>query len=222
MRHMSGYICAEFDQPVNMYRGIPAAGFVHDEARHDPSRGFVGGFYFALIALGLPLYASFMDPEGWGREYSSRIQAYGHVAMLCVLGEDMAMETNRVRLHETEKDQYGLPIPRLHLDDHPNDFALKNYGIKVLCQVYEAAGAQRVFEGPTLPSSHNLGTCRMSTNPRDGVVNEWGRSHDVKNLFVVDGSQFVSSGASNPTLTIVALAIRQADYIAESMRGNEI
>ena len=222
MRHMSGYICAEFDQPVNMYRGIPAAGFVHDEARHDPSRGFVGGFFFALIALGLPLYASFMDPEGWGQEYSSRIQAYGHVAMLCVLGEDMAMETNRVSLHARETDKYGLPIPNLHLDDHPNEFVMKNYGYKKGRELYEAVGAKRVFEAPELPSSHNLGTCRMSEKPRDGVVDRWGQTHDIANLFISDGSQFVSSGASNPTLTIVALAIRQADYIAESMRGNEI
>jgi choline dehydrogenase-like flavoprotein len=63
-----------------------------------------------------------------------------------------------------------------------------------------------------------MGTCRMSTNPSDGVSNKWGQSHDIPNLFVSDGSQFSSSGGENPTLTIVALAIRQADYLAERLR----
>ena len=67
-----------------------------------------------------------------------------------------------------------------------------------------------------------MGTNRMSANPRDGVVNKWGQAHDVKNLFVSDGSQFTSSGACNPTLTIVALAIRQAGHIAEAMKRRDI
>ena len=137
-------------------------------------------------------------------------------------GEDMAMEPNQVRLHESEKDPYGLPIPCLHLDDHPNDFALKNYGLKKLSEVYDAAGARRMREGPTLPSSHNLGTCRMSENPGTGVVDQWGRAHEVANLFVSDGSQFPSSMGGNPTLTIVALAIRQAEFIAETMSRGEL
>lgn len=70
--------------------------------------------------------------------------------------------------------------------------------------------------------SHNMGTNRMSANARDGVVNKWGRTHDVKNLFISDGSQFTSSSAANPTLTIVALAIRQAEYIAGAMKRKEI
>jgi len=58
-------------------------------------------------------------------------------------------------------------------------------------------------------------------NPAEGVVNKWGQSHDIDNLFVSDGSQFTSNNTGNPTLTIVALAIRQAEYIAEQMRTNE-
>jgi choline dehydrogenase-like flavoprotein len=67
-----------------------------------------------------------------------------------------------------------------------------------------------------------MGTNRMSDNPRDGVVNRFGQSHDVKNLFVSDGSQFVSSGGENPTLTIVALALRQCEYIADQMSRHAI
>ena len=67
-----------------------------------------------------------------------------------------------------------------------------------------------------------MGTARQSANAKDGVVNKFGQSHDIKNLFVSDGSQFTTSAAENPTLTIVALAIRQADYIAKEMSAKNI
>ena len=222
MRHVFAYAYAQFDRPINLHRGIPVAGAIGDESRFDPSRGFAGGFLVTTAAYGLPFFGAFLDPLRWGRELTSWIEAYDHLASSVVVGEDMAMETNRVRLHESEKDQYGLPIPCLHLDDHPNDFALKNFGLKKLGQVYEAAGARRVREGPTLPSSHNMGTCRMSASPGAGVVDPWGRAHEVANLFVSDGSQFASSMGGNPTLTIVALAIRQAEFIAETMARGEL
>jgi choline dehydrogenase-like flavoprotein len=88
--------------------------------------------------------------------------------------------------------------------------------------MYEAVGATRTFPTPPYPSTHNLGTNRMSANARDGVVNGHGQTHDIKNLFVSDGSQFTTGGAENPTLTIVTLAIRQADYIADQMKSNTI
>jgi choline dehydrogenase-like flavoprotein len=67
-----------------------------------------------------------------------------------------------------------------------------------------------------------MGVARMSADPEDGVTNRWGQAHDVPNLFVSDGSVFSSSAAANPTLTIVALAIRQADHIAERMSRREL
>ena len=222
MRHMFGFVYAEFDKPVHMHRGIIVGGIIRDEAGHDDSRGFVGGYYTGSIGLGLSFYAAFLDPNGWGRDYTDWVAAYNNIAAMQILGEDMPMETNRVSLHGSEKDQYGLPIPSLHLDDHPNEIRMKNYAYRKTAALMEAAGARRVFESPPLPASHNLGTCRMSDDAQAGVVNKWGQSHDLANLFVSDGSQFTSSMAGNPTLTIVALAIRQAEYITEQMRGNEI
>ena len=80
-----------------------------------------------------------------------------------------------------------------------------------------AIGATRIVRVPPGPSTHNLGTCRQSARPEDGVCNRWGQTHDIKNLFISDGSQFTTASAANPTLTIVALAIRQAEYIEEQM-----
>ena len=70
--------------------------------------------------------------------------------------------------------------------------------------------------------THNMGTCHQSANPHDGVCNSYGQSHDIPNLFISDGSQFTTGGAENPTLTIVTLAIRQAEHIAEEMGKNVI
>jgi choline dehydrogenase-like flavoprotein len=222
MRHMTGYVYAEFERTVNMHRGNPTAGVVRDEVRDDPSRGFAGGFYIGACSLGLPFYGGFLDPSAWGGEYASWIEAYERTAGLFVQGEDLAIATNRVTLHPTEKDVFGLPIPCLHLDNHANEIAMKNYAYRKSNELYDAVGAKRVFEAPPLPVSHNLGTCRMSARPEDGVVNEWGQCHEVANLFVSDGSQFASSSAGGPTLTIVALAIRQADRIAELMSAGEL
>jgi choline dehydrogenase-like flavoprotein len=129
---------------------------------------------------------------------------------------------NSVILHATERDSWGLPVPNVHFDDHSNDSALRNHAYTQGKAIYEAVGAKRTFLTPPYPSTHNLGTCRMSEKAGDGVANEWGQTHDIRNLFISDGSQFTTGGAENPTLTIVALAIRQADYIAEQMRKNAI
>ena len=220
MRHMNGYLYGVFERPVHMYRGIVSNGSVKDEARNDESRGFVGGYYYSCVGLGLPFYAAFLSPRSWGRDYTSWIDAYDHVSGIHVLGEDLAIAGNRVTLHSSEKDQHGLPVPCLHLDDHANDLAMKSYAYRKGTALLEVAGATRVFQSPALPVSHNMGTSRMSAEPQQGVVNRWGQSHEISNLFVSDGSQFTSSMAGNPTLTIVALAIRQAAYIVEQMRSN--
>jgi choline dehydrogenase-like flavoprotein len=72
------------------------------------------------------------------------------------------------------------------------------------------------------PATHNMGTARISASPEQGVVNAYGQSHDIKNLFISDGSQFPTPGSANPTLTIVALALRQAEYIERQMSAQEI
>ncbi len=99
---------------------------------------------------------------------------------------------------------------------------MREHAFKQGAAVYEAVGAVRTIRTPPYPSTHNLGTNRMSANVADGAVNKHGQTHDIKNLFISDGSQFSPGAAENPTLTIVALAIRQADYIAEQMGKNEI
>lgn len=221
MRHMTGSVYGVFDKPVKMWRGTTMAGIIQDEARHDPSRGFVGGYEMETLALGLPFMAAFLDPGSWGREFTTALDSYENMAGMWLVGEDMPQETNRITLNHDALDQYGLPAPNVHFDDHPNDIAMRDHAYKQGMAVYEAVGATRVFPTPPYPSTHNLGTNRMSEKARDGVVNRWGQTHDIANLFISDGSQFTTGAAENPTLTIVALAIRQADHIAGEMsKGN--
>jgi len=221
MRHMTGSVYAIFDKPVRMWRGTTMAGIVTDESRHDPSRGFVGGYEMETISIGLPFMAAFLDPGAWGREFTSALDSYEYMAGMWLVGEDMPQESNRITLSDSVKDQWGNPVANVHFDDHPNDIAMRYHAYKQGAAIYEAVGAVRTFPTTPYPSTHNLGTCRMSENPRDGVCNKWGQTHDIKNLFISDGSQFTTGGAENPTLTIVALAMRQADYIADQMsKGN--
>ncbi len=222
MRHMTGSVYATFDRPVNMYRGTTMAGIIADESINDPSRGFVGGYEMETLSLGLPFMAAFLNPGAWGADFTAAMDEYENMAGMWLVGEDMPQEKNAITLHASEKDQFGLPVPNVHFDDHANDVAMRNHAYKQGSAVYEAVGAKRVVETPPYPSTHNLGTCRMSAKAADGVCNAFGQTHDIKNLFISDGSQFTTGGAENPTLTIVSLAIRQADHIAQQMKAGEI
>ena len=222
MRHMTGSVYAVFEKPVNMHRGTTMAGIVTDESKNDPSRGFVGGYEMETLSLGLPFMAAFLDPGAWGRSFTSALDMYDHMAGMWLVGEDMPQEKNAITLHPAEKDQYGLPVPNVYFDDHENDIAMRNHAYTQGAAIYDAVGATRTFPTPPYPSTHNLGTNRMSGSARDGVVNEWGQTHDIANLFVSDGSVFTTGAAENPTLTIVALALRQADHIGGKMAKGEL
>ncbi|MFT4506317.1 GMC family oxidoreductase [Caballeronia sp. 15711] len=226
MSHCYSTVYGIFDKPVHMHRGTVQAGLVEDMAGYDPKRGFPGGYYLQLVHFGPNTHAT-VDLDGslganaWGKDASSIVDTYDYQAGLWVLGEDMPMETSRVTLNE-EKDKFGLSIPNVHFDSHPMDQVKLDHGIKVGSELYKSVGARRTYKVDLGPGGHNMGTMRMSANARDGVVNKFGQTHEISNLFVSDGSQFTTSGSPNPTLTIVALSLRQADYIIEQMKKNQI
>ncbi len=223
MRHTSGAVYGIMPGAVHLDRGTQMAGIIKDESRHDPARGFAGGYEMeTLPGFGLAGVAANMSPGAWGREYAKDIEQYRNVACMWIVGEDMPQEANGVTLHPTEKDQHGLPIPIVHFKDHPNDLAMRNYAFRTGGDVYRAAGAVKVYERGPFSSTHNMGTCRQSARPADGVCNKFGQTHDIANLFISDGSQFTTGAAENPTLTIVALAIRQAEYISDQLRRGEV
>ncbi len=99
---------------------------------------------------------------------------------------------------------------------------MRDHAFKQGEAIYAAAGAVKTLRTPPYPSTHNLGTCRMSAKSSDGVCNKHGQTFDIPNLFISDGSQFTTSAAENPTLTIVSLAIRQAENMSGMMSRGEI
>ena len=222
MRHMTGSVYAAFKNPVNMYRGTTMAGIIRDEAGHNPKRGFAGGYEMETLALGVPFMAAFLDPGAWGEDFAWWMDHYANIAGMWLVGEDMPREGNRITLNTSVKDKWGLAAPNVHFDDHENDIAMRNHAFAQGEKVYQAAGAIRTFRTPPYPSTHNLGTCRMGASAKDSVCNAYGQTHDVANLFISDGSQFTTGAAENPTLTIVTLAIRQAEYIARQMSARTI
>ena len=217
MRHTTGTVWGQFDKPVHMFRGETMAGVIADESRNDPSRGFVGGYYMQTISLGPAFLAKFVAPGKWGHQVTELLDGYRNTAGMWIVGEDMPQADNRITLSGDAVDAHRLPVANVHFDDHANDVAMRRHGQTQGAAVYNAVGAVRTIETPPYPSTHNLGTCRMSQRPRDGVVDRFGRAHDVPNLFVSDGSVFTTGAAANPTLTIVALAIRQAEFIATEL-----
>ncbi|HEY0290368.1 MAG TPA: GMC family oxidoreductase [Pseudomonas sp.] len=222
MRHTTGSVFAEFQEPVHFYRGTIMAGIISDEIHHKPERGFVGGYEMETISLGPSFLAAFFDPGAWGRDFTRVMDQYSNMAGMWIVGEDMPQENNRVTLNDAVKDRYGMPVANVHYDDHPNDLAMREHAFVQGEKLYSSVGALKVHRVPPYPSTHNLGTCRMSAKAQDGVCNSHGQSHEVPNLFISDGSQFTTSAGENPTLTIVTLAIRQAEFIADALKSKAI
>jgi choline dehydrogenase-like flavoprotein len=216
---ITGFVWGIFDKPVYSWRGATLAGVIEDEAIHDPHRGFAGGYRIELVTLDLPTLPLVGLPYGWGRDFASIMENYRNLAGMFINGEDMPQSNNRITLNTNVKDAFGLPVANIHVDEHSNDQAMRKHAQGQMSRMYEAIGAKRVVIGPIPPATHNLGTARMSADPRDGVTNASGQAHDIPNLFISDGSALTTPGSANPTLTIVALALRQADYIAQQMKA---
>jgi choline dehydrogenase-like flavoprotein len=130
-----------------------------------------------------------------------------------------------VSLDPILKDAWGTSALRVTYKDHPDDLANGRFMQDRGAEIMEAAGAQRVIRAPIREqnfSVHLLGTCRMGNDPRTSVVDRYHRTHDIRNLFLCDGSSLVTSGRGQPTMTIQALAFRAADHIARFARAGDI
>ena len=220
MRHTFGAAVAVMPYPVNLHRGARQTGILYDEHRHDEQRGFAGGYQLQAIAFDPHTVSSTIG--GWGSEHAVFMENYTNQAALFITGEDPPEKNNRISLHPTRTDANGLPVPVVEYRNHKNTNSMRDHAIVSSKRIYESLGATHFWGGDASVGCHNMGVARMSKNPNDGVTNRWGQAHDVSNLFVSDGSVFSTSGAGNPTLTIVALAIRQAEHIADRMNKKSL
>jgi len=221
---------ALFEQPLNEFKSIQVTRLIHDYYRADPRRGFYGGggidarfdFYPAGFALdGMP-----PDAPKWGSEYKRMLREYFTRSMsLLAHSTSLPMEKNSVTLDPDTKDAWGLPAVRITFQNHADDIATMKWLLEREFEIFEAMGARKVWAQPQdsfSMSRHLMGTCRMGLDPQKSVVDPFGRAHDVPNLFVVDGSNFVTSARQQPTATIQALAYRSADYMVRAAKAGEL
>jgi choline dehydrogenase-like flavoprotein len=161
----------------------------------------------------------------WGVEHHRAVrERFGRCLTWGIFGEDLPDEANRVELSETRTDTAGIPAPRVVYRVSENSRRLLAFHVERATESLLEAGAIRVEARERLREAgwHLLGTARMGTDPATSVVDPWGRAHEVPNLYVADGSVFVTSGGVNPTNTIVSLALRIADGMVARRREQRI
>jgi choline dehydrogenase-like flavoprotein len=151
---------------------------------------------------------------------------YGSTVSAGIMGEVLPRFENHVSIDKNVVDAWDIPALRIQTKYTDNEFNMARDAVDMAAALAEAAGFEVLVKNydPNPPgySIHELGTCRMGDDPKTSVLNKWNQSHDIKNLFVVDASAFVSAGWQNPTMTILALAMRSAEYLAEQMRQGNV
>jgi choline dehydrogenase-like flavoprotein len=215
-RHLEGVL----DQTLDTENGPNILAFSQQFYETDLSRGFVRG-YSMLIGrpagpMNYALGGGAKHPVPWGEEHHKVMRKrYPHIIIVTILGEDLPEENNRIELDPEVKDSNGIPAPRVVYTPSENTLKMMEHGALKGKQLLEAAGAVEILDpgGLQHEADHLMGTARMGNDPRHSVVDAWNQAHDVKNLFIVDGSSFATSAAVNPTSTIGALALRAADGI---------
>ena len=221
MFHPWAQVIGYVDEPMDGHRGPPLCLWSQEFYETNRSRGFVRGFNFQFVrTIGVGTEAVNAEANGllpWGEDHHDVFRGLvGHRMQVGICTEDLPEEHNRVTLDPVLKDDHGIPAPRIDYTIGENTSRMLDFAIDRGKEILAAAGARHVHATrPVVYGGwHLLGTARMGNDPERSVVNGWGRSHDVKNLFIVDGSIFVTSGGVNPTSTIQALAL----YIADSIK----
>jgi len=163
---------------------------------------------------------------GFGSSYKQRVrELLPAMFQMGAFGKVEARAENRVRVDPSKTDQFGIPIPIIKFEFSENDRAVFNDMRSAMSEILEACGTELKLTGDSHIggfASHEVGTCRMGADPKQSVLNSYCQSHEVRNLFVVDGSCFTTFPEKNPTLTIAALAVRSARYIARQKSRGEL
>lgn len=229
-RYLHGHLGGGADIYLKELEGVPP--FNQDGAtdhvyipRYNHLAGkkdYAGGWGFQVN------FSSYMFPNhavrlhGYGAAYKERVRKMqpGYL-MLGAFGKTEGRAGNRVSVDPRHVDEYGIPIPVVHYRFSENDFGLwrdQNRSLMEICSNLKGEVYPDFGEAPGGFASHEVGTIRMGKNPKSSVLNSFCQAREVKNLFVTDGSCFTSSSEKNPTLTIMALSLRAADYIKEQRR----
>ncbi len=219
-----------FEHEVHAHKGPPVTRVTQELYELDETLGLIGGggYDFRMGQAALMRTARMAEelPQ-WGAAFKRTMRPWFVNSLTC-MGHttSLPVASNSVSLDPQLKDAWGVPAIRVTFKEHEHDLRLYKHFQERGRELLEAAGATQVYDVPITdaPSQtvHLLGTARMGNDPKTSVVDKFHRAHDVKNLFIVDGSSFVTSGRGQPTLTIQALAFRAADHIAQFAKKREI
>ena len=219
-----------FEHELNEYKSIQVTRILHDFYEIDPKHGFYGGGGLDARFLWTPIsFGSIgMSPRApqWGSDYKKAMaKNFNRTMFIACHTTSLPVADNSISLDDTVKDAWGLPAMRVTYKDHPDDLKTGQFLLDRGMEIMQAAGAQDRWAFPieeTTFGFHLLGTCRMGNDPKSSVINSDHRTHDVPNLFLCDGSSFVTSGRGQPTETIQTLAFRASDRITALAKKGEI
>jgi len=223
----AGVVCSVPEARNGKWKGVMGGGaivprFRNIDTKHDK---FLRGYAFNVSsAIGGVDARNF---AAYGPELQRKLdEYYGSGFHMTIMGEVLGRYENHVRIDATKTDAWGIPVLRIETKYTDNEFNMAKDAVEVGCEVAEAAGFEVLSKNPSPNppgySIHEVGTCRMGDDPKRSVLNKWCQSHDHKNLFVVDGACFTSAGWQNPTMTISALSMRAAEYLAGEMNKQNL
>jgi choline dehydrogenase-like flavoprotein len=192
--------------------------------KNPKEQDFIRGYAYDFSTGGTP------DPKiipAYGEELEKALTSYrGAGVSVTIMGEVLARHENYVSIDKNVVDAWGIPVLHIQCRYSDNEFNMAKHATNTFEELCHDAGFETLakHDKPWPPgySIHELGTCRMGDNPKTSVLNKWNQSHDIKNLFVVDGSSFVTGGYQNPTMTILSLSMRASEHLAEEMRAGNV
>ena len=243
MAHPSARVIGRFQDGPLPANDRASIGLVSDQFYEGrPERGFARGMWVLAGGLGAPIASALGEGNTpaatiipaalrqdrtsrgavrWGALHRAKFQEqFSRTVSLTVFADELPVESNRIELHPTLVDEVGIPGVKLSYKRTENSDKILAFGMERMKEVLQAAGATEITgEMGTAAPGHYMGTARMGSNPERSVTDKFGRAHDVKNLFVIDGSAFTTGGSLVPTATIHANALRVADYIKTNARN---
>lgn len=209
--HVATQVWGTFPEPVRMNKGFPATVISEDMLRPKGAE-FAGGYIVQSLGV-VPVTWANSVARGrglFGKALLDHLDQYNFMAGIGINGDCAPYSSNYLELSE-EPDRYGVPKPLIHFSYGRHEKAMDRHATQALTAAWLAAGARDCW---TLQrSAHTIGTCRMGHNPETAVVDPFGRSHEIQNLWISDNSVFPSALAANPALTIMALSLRTADAL---------
>ena len=231
MMHPYAAVTGYFDEPLESWLG-PAGQTIQSMQFYetDKTRGFVRGAKWQVMPSGGPLgmraaYGGKPLEEAWGANlHRNTRKVFGRAFEWGIIAEDLPDEANAVVLDPVLKDSDGIPAPKIIYKNSDNTRKMIDFHLERAKEAMLAAGATDISTTPLMRDCgwHLMGTARMGNDPARSVVDQYGRAHDVPNLFIYDGSVFVTSSGFNPTGTIAAVALRCVKNLIANRRNQKV